>query len=139
LVVLCAYAHIRISRNKGIRVSGGGNIMSPRPRKGRFCVPFSGDAFLKPRGIPLSELQIIDLGEDELEAMRLCDFEEMEQEEAAKKMNISRGTIQRLLYSGRKKVVDFIINSKALKIIGGGHIMPAPFFGKGRHRRGFCR
>jgi len=106
--------------------------MTPRPRKWRFCAPLGGDTFFKPRGNPLSGLEIIELGQDELEAMRLCDFEEMEQEEASKKMNISRGTVQRLLYSGRKKILNALINTKALKVTGGEHIVPPPGFGRGR-------
>lgn len=109
--------------------------MSPRPRKWRFCLPFRGDSFFKPRGIPMAGLEIVDLFQDELEAMRLCDFEELEQEEAAKRMNISRGTIQRLLYVGRKKVVDVFINSKALRIISGEHIIPPPRYFQRRARR----
>ncbi|OGC22847.1 hypothetical protein A2291_08705 [candidate division WOR-1 bacterium RIFOXYB2_FULL_42_35] len=109
--------------------------MTPRLRKGRCCQPFSGDTFYKPRAVPLAALEIVDLGQDELEAMRLCDFEELDQEQAAQKMNISRGTIQRLLYSGRKKIIDVITNAKALKIIGGEHIVPPPRCSPGRSRR----
>jgi predicted DNA-binding protein (UPF0251 family) len=110
--------------------------MTPRPRKWRFCHPFTGDAFYKPRAVPLSELEIIKLGQDELEAMRLCDHEGMEQEAAAAKMNISRGTVQRLLYSGRKKVVEALIGSKALQIEGGEHILPPRVSGCRRRFRG---
>lgn len=109
--------------------------MSPRRRKGRFCHPFEGDTFYKPRAVPLSALEIVDLGQDELEAMRLCDFEELDQEAAASKMNISRGTVQRLVYSGRKKIMDALTNSKALKVVGGEHILPPPRFFSGRGRR----
>jgi len=79
----------------------------------------------------LSALKILSLGHDEIEAMRLCDYEELDQEEAAKKMNISRGTVQRLLYSGRKKVIEAITQSKALKIEGGEHIVQPGGFGRG--------
>lgn len=109
--------------------------MAPRPRKWRYCHPFAGGTFFKPRGVPLSALQIVDLGRDELEAMRLCDFEDLDQEEAAKKMNISRGTIQRLLYAGRKKMLDMVLNAKALQVIGGEHIVPPPRFFGGMRRR----
>lgn len=87
----------------------------------------------------MAGLEIIDLSQDELEAMRLCDFEDLEQEEAAKKMNISRGTVQRLLYSGRKKILDAVLHSKALRIIGGEHIVPPPWFARRgrRWRQGF--
>lgn len=110
--------------------------MTPRPRKWRFCHPFRGDTFYKPRAVPLNALEITTLGQDEIEAMRLCDSEDLDQEEAAKSMNISRGTIQRLLYSGRKKIIEALINSKALRIIGGEHILPPPRpFGARRFRR----
>lgn len=109
--------------------------MSPRRRKGRYCHPFTGDTFYKPRGVPLADLEIVDLGHDELEAMRLCDHEGLDQTEAADKMNISRGTIQRLVYSGRKKMLDAIMNTKALKIVGGEHIVPPPRCFPGRGRR----
>ena len=113
--------------------------MTPRGRKRRWCLPFTGDSFFKPSGVPLVALEAIDLGHDELEAMRLCDFDDLDQEQAAGKMNVSRGTVQRLLYSGRKKLLDAICNSKAIKIIGGEHIVtPSLVSGmgiRGRWRR----
>lgn len=90
--------------------------MSPFERKLRFCRCFDGANYFKPRGIPLSSLQVNDLALDELEAMRLCDYEELTQEIAAEKMNVSTSTLQRLLYAGRKKIIDALCNSKALKI-----------------------
>jgi len=90
--------------------------MAPFVRKLRLCRCFDGADYFKPRGIPLSDLQVNDLALDELEAVHLCDFEELEQEAAAKKMEISTSTLQRLLYSGRKKIIDALYNSKALKI-----------------------
>ncbi|MFH1387503.1 MAG: DUF134 domain-containing protein [bacterium] len=110
--------------------------MSPRPRKWRHCRPFTGDTFYKPRAVPLSDLEIVELGQDEIEAMRLCDQEGLEQEEAAKKMNISRGTVQRLLYSGRKKVIEAITRSKAIRIAGGEHIVSPRGFSCRRFRGG---
>jgi predicted DNA-binding protein (UPF0251 family) len=86
----------------------------------------------------MGALEIVDLGHDELEAMRHCDFEDLDQEEAAQRMNISRGTVQRLVYSGRKKMLDAVMNAKALRVVGGEHIVPPPHCpGRGqrwRHR-----
>ena len=90
--------------------------MPPFVRKARFCRCFDGANYFKPRGIPLDDLQVNDLALDELEAIHLCDFYELEQGVAAKKMKISTSTLQRLLYSGRKKIIDALYNSKALKI-----------------------
>jgi predicted DNA-binding protein (UPF0251 family) len=61
-------------------------------------------------------MQIVNLEHDELEALYLCDQEELNQEEAGKRMGVSRGTVQRLLAQGRKKVIDAIVNQKAMAI-----------------------
>lgn len=61
-----------------------------------------------------SMVNILELAE--FEAMRLCDVEEKSQIEAAEIMNTSRGTVQRLLDSGRKKILDSLLNSKCIKI-----------------------
>ena len=75
----------------------------PRPKKQRHCAcRMHGQAF-KPTGTPLSQLRQIDMQEDELEAIRLCDLEGLTQEEAGTRMHISRGTVQRLLARARKK------------------------------------
>ena len=49
------------------------------------------------------------------------DLEGLEQEECAKKMNISQPTFHRLVLSARKKVADAIVNGKAIKIEGGNY------------------
>ena len=72
--------------------------------------------YFKPRGIPLRELKEIILEKDELEAIRLKDLEKLEQEQCAKKMNISQPTFHRLLISARRKISDAIINGKAIQI-----------------------
>lgn len=61
-------------------------------------------------------MEIIQLGLDELEALHLCDGEGMTQEEAGVCMGISRGTVQRLLATGRKKVATSLVHQKALAI-----------------------
>jgi predicted DNA-binding protein (UPF0251 family) len=88
----------------------------PRPRKRRLCREFDGDRVFKPRSIPLHELVRIALGLDELEAMRLCDAEGLDQAAAGARMGVSRGTVQRLVKSGRAKVVRALVDSAALII-----------------------
>jgi predicted DNA-binding protein (UPF0251 family) len=70
----------------------------------------------KPAAIPLSELQTVRLGLDELEAMRLCDVEGLDQSRAGMHMAISRGTVQRLLARGRKKLVEALISNQAVVV-----------------------
>jgi len=96
--------------------------MSPRGKKPRnCCCPYKGniDEIYKPAGTPLRDLDRIILLHDEMEAMFLCDSENLTQEEAGSRMGISRGTVQRLLAQARKKVITAIILGKALAIMNG--------------------
>lgn len=53
---------------------------------------------------------------DELEALRLVDYEGLMQEEAALRMGVSRGTVWRCLSSGRSKMAIMLIEAKSLAI-----------------------
>jgi uncharacterized protein len=75
--------------------------------------------YFKPRGIPLDMLEEVNLTLDELEAMRLADWEGLYQEDAARKMDISRQTFGNIVKSAHRKIADVILNAKALKIAGG--------------------
>ncbi|QEN03893.1 DUF134 domain-containing protein [Thiospirochaeta perfilievii] len=92
----------------------------PRRRKNRNCRILDGDRNFKPSGIPRSELNKIILDLDEFEALRLCDYDGLNQIEAGEALGVSRGTVQRLLLSGRKKIVEAILDSNEL-IIKGNH------------------
>jgi predicted DNA-binding protein (UPF0251 family) len=83
------------------------------------CVPEA--TYFKPAGVPMRMLEEVCLSVDEAEAIRLKDLEGLEQEEGADRMGISRPTFQRILFSGRHKVADALLNGKAVKIEG-GHI-----------------
>jgi len=91
----------------------------PRPYRCRRvrCVPDMN--YFKPRGIPVDRLEEINLTLDELEAIRLADFDGLYQENAARKMNISRQTFGNIINSAHKKVADVLLHAKALKIEGG--------------------
>jgi len=88
--------------------------MSPRPKKVRRCEGnFCGRAF-KPTGTPLINLRQITLFRDELEALKLCDYEGLFQEQAGEKMGVSRGTVQRILTSARRKTAEAMATGAAL-------------------------
>ncbi len=94
-----------------------------RPRKCRY-VGFPPDFLaFKPAGVPSSELEETVLSIDELEALRLADLEGMYQEQAAVEMNVSRQTFGNIVASARKKVADFLLNGRILKISGGNLVM----------------
>lgn len=88
----------------------------PRPKKMR-CVEIEPEVvFFKPRSIPLRMLELVQLGMDEVEALRLSDFEGLSQESAAEKMAVSRATFGRIVASARYKVADALIHGKAISI-----------------------
>jgi len=62
-------------------------------------------------------LEVIELTTEEAEALRLRNIKDLEQEEAAKKMNTSQSTFQRILSSAYKKITEALIEGKAIKII----------------------
>jgi predicted DNA-binding protein (UPF0251 family) len=70
----------------------------------------------KPCGIPAHSIERVYLNEDELEAIRLMDYEGLYQEDVAKEMGVSRPTISRILKEARAKIADAIINGKAIEI-----------------------
>jgi len=61
-------------------------------------------------------LEVIELTTEEAEALRLRNIKDLEQGEAAKKMNTSQSTFQRILSSAYKKITEAIIHGKAIKI-----------------------
>ena len=100
----------------------------PRPRRCRWIWALPNVSYFKPRGIPLAQLEEVILSVDEHEAIRLSDVEGLDQEEAAKRMNISRQTFGRVLASARKKIADAIINAKAIRIEGGDFMVAERIF-----------
>ncbi len=55
---------------------------------------------------------------DELEALRLCDRDGLTQEEAGQFMGVSRGTIQRIVATARKKLATALSEGKAIVFVG---------------------
>lgn len=95
----------------------------PRPPKYRRVALLPSATYFKPAGIPLRVLREMRLSVEELEAIRLKDLEGLEQEQSAKKMNVSRPTFQRVLASARQKIADALFHGKALRIEGGSFEM----------------
>ncbi|MEA1954066.1 MAG: DUF134 domain-containing protein [Campylobacterota bacterium] len=70
----------------------------------------------KPCGIRRDKLEKMIIDEDEMEAIRLSDFEGLYQQECADKMDISRTTFSRLIENARRKISDALLNNKAISI-----------------------
>ena len=76
----------------------------------------------KPFGIPRRELDSVTLLFEEYEAIKLADYENLTQEEAALKMNISRPTFTRLYDKARKNIAKAFVEGKVILIQGGNYI-----------------
>ena len=62
----------------------------------------------------MAEIEKIALLREELEALKLCDLDDLTQAEAGAKMGVSRGTIQRILTIARKKVAKALGKGQAI-------------------------
>ncbi len=89
----------------------------PRPKLRRKIEFNPSITYFKPQGVPMRELEIVELTTEEMEAYRLRHINDLEQKQAAERMNTSQSTYQRILYSAYKKIADALINGKAIKIM----------------------
>ncbi len=87
-----------------------------RPQKGRCCQVTPNAIYFKPRGIPLVQLEEMNLELDEVEALRLADYERLYHQEAGLAMGVSRATFGRIVASARHKGAQAIIKGMALRI-----------------------
>ncbi len=66
---------------------------------------------------PLGRQEAVFIEFAEVEAFRLVDLEGLSQEEAGQKMNISRGTIWRLVQSARRKTSQALSEGRPICIV----------------------
>jgi predicted DNA-binding protein (UPF0251 family) len=95
-------------------------LMVNRVKRRVSCFPKA--TYFKPKEIPLCCLEITNLSIEELEAIRLCDLLQIEQNEASDRMGISRKTFWNDLQKARQKVADALVNGKAIEISGGEYV-----------------
>jgi predicted DNA-binding protein (UPF0251 family)/predicted Fe-Mo cluster-binding NifX family protein len=91
----------------------------PRPAQTRTITSLPVCGLFKPAGAPARDLESVHLSCDELEALRLADFEGLYQSDAAGRMGVSRATFGRIVTSARRKVASALIEGRALRIEGG--------------------
>ncbi len=89
----------------------------PRPPCPRHIGHRPPASYFKPAGIPLYELQEVELGADELEALRLADVEDLCHTAAAGRMRVSRQTFDRILRRARMNVAAALVGGRALRVL----------------------
>ncbi|QOR36711.1 DUF134 domain-containing protein [Clostridium sp. 'deep sea'] len=92
-----------------------------RPPKQRRIETIPQFIYFKPAGVAKSRLKEYTVSFEELESLRLKDIENLDNEQCAVKMNVSRTTFQRILASARNKVAMALINGGAIRIDGGNY------------------
>jgi uncharacterized protein len=107
----------------------------PRPTKCRMVGFVPNNSCFHPQ---LHSKDEVVLSIEEVEALRLSDYLEMEQDSAADSMSVSRGTFQRIINSARKKTADALVHGKTIRIDGGNYKLSQ---GKMccRRRNGSCK
>jgi predicted DNA-binding protein (UPF0251 family) len=104
----------------------------PRPKKTRFVSAYPAIAAFVPTGVTVSGEVFMSV--EELESIRLSDFEHLDQETAANLMKVSRHTYGRILANARSILAEAVVTGKSLKI--GGGVYEFRGMGRRRHRRG---
>lgn len=91
----------------------------PRPSKPRSICEMPKYSVFGPKGIKMNTLKKVELKIDELETIRLIDYLDYNQEEAAEQMNVARTTVQRIYNIARKKIAESLIDGSVLIVEGG--------------------
>ncbi len=94
-----------------------------KPKKDRRVQYPPSVVYFKPQGIPMFQLEQEILTVDEYEAIRLVDKDGLNQEQAAKRMGISRATCARIMNSAHKKIAGALTEGKAIRIEGGNFVL----------------
>lgn len=97
-----------------------------RPRKCRLVEDAPRIRFYKPQGVPMRDLQVVSLRDEEWQAMKLIDYQGLDQAEAAGRMGISRPTFSRVLSSARRAMARALVEGAAIKIGGGDFLRVLP-------------
>lgn len=108
----------------------------PRPRKCRMVGFVPNNPSFHPQVHSKDEVV---LSIEEVEALRLSDYLEMEQDSAAESMNVSRGTFQRIINIARKKTSDALIHGKIIRIGGGNYEVSSVDNSCCRRQNGNCK
>jgi predicted DNA-binding protein (UPF0251 family) len=101
----------------------------PRPKKPRFVSGYPTLSAFVPEGVPVTGEVFLSV--EELEAVRLSDFEGLDQEAAANLMEVSRQTYGRILAHARSVISEALVTGKVLRVEGGDY----EFRGMQRRRR----
>ncbi|HSL61865.1 MAG TPA: DUF134 domain-containing protein [Desulfotignum sp.] len=105
----------------------------PRPKKPRYIDAVPRITEFSPEGIDPAGEVILSL--EEFEAVRLVDYDGLDQSRAAEIMNVSRQTVGRVLRAGRFKLAKTVVEGSRLTVSGGCYRVDEDRSGRNRRRR----
>lgn len=88
----------------------------PRPKKCRRLGCSPEVICFKPAGIRRIELENVIIEADEFEAFKLVAYDQLQHEEAAQQMEISRPTLTRIYNVTIRKISKALVEGKAIEI-----------------------
>ena len=95
----------------------------PRPcKRRRVCFRPERQCFRPAEARPG---QAVEMTVDEFESIRLIDLEGLTQEDCARRMDVSRATVQAIYGAARTKLARFLVQGREL-VIGGGEFVLCP-------------
>jgi predicted DNA-binding protein (UPF0251 family) len=99
-----------------------------RPQKSRkvFNPPIMKG--YKPFGMPMCEIEHLKLTFEEYESIKLVNYDNLSQEEAAEKMNVSRPTLTRIYNKALIIIAKAFVEGKAIDITGGNYEFDKDWF-----------
>lgn len=89
-----------------------------RPRQNRSLEGGPSGRCYAPQCNSNEQNEVVLLLPEEIAALNLIDFQDLEQEEAAVVLGVSRKTIWRDIHEARHKIADAIINGKTIQMDG---------------------
>jgi predicted DNA-binding protein (UPF0251 family) len=100
-------------------------IIVPGRRRCRRVASQPRFTYFKPAGVRAMDLEAIELGMDEFEAIRLKDYLALEQSEAAFEMGVSQPTFHRIIDMAHRKVAKALIEGLLLRVERGAQVVIA--------------
>ena len=91
----------------------------PRKRRRVCCLPKNN--VFGPLHSSAGHSEIVIMSVDEYETIRLIDLQGFTQEECAEQMNIARTTVQRIYTDARRKLAEFLVHGRLIRIEGGSY------------------
>ena len=95
----------------------------PRPKRQRRVCYMPNKSRFVPAGVRFNAAQATRMTVDEYEALRLIDYEGLNQEQCADQMQIARTTAQEIYNTARKKVSTLLVEGCPLSIEGGSYCL----------------